>query len=147
MWHPLPSERSRGTVTHYHIEYSTLEQGEQSCLLRTQIDRNPSLQGNAACVYARVSTADSVFSVEVGGNVTQFTLRELEPNRVYRVRIAAGTGMGFGVPSDWVQHQTLARYNQGDHTICKIRLFPRVSRFLSFHVWWLPHRYITHSLK
>ncbi|CAG11076.1 unnamed protein product, partial [Tetraodon nigroviridis] len=79
-WHPLPSERSRGTVTHYRIEYSTLVQ-------------------------------DSVFSVEVRGNVTQFTLRELEPNQVYRVRISAATGIGFGVPSDWVQHQTLARYD------------------------------------
>ncbi|XP_029702398.1 immunoglobulin superfamily DCC subclass member 4 isoform X2 [Takifugu rubripes] len=86
MWHPLPSERSRGTVTHYRIEYSTMEQ-------------------------------DSVFSVEVGGNETQFTLSELEPNQLYRVRIAAGTGIGFGVPSDWVQHQTLARYDHSDHSI------------------------------
>ncbi|TNM90315.1 hypothetical protein fugu_002604, partial [Takifugu bimaculatus] len=87
MWHPLPSERSRGTVTHYRIEYSTMEQ------------------------------ADSVFSVEVGGNETQFTLSELEPNQLYRVRIAAGTGIGFGVPSDWVQHRTLARYDHSDHSI------------------------------
>lgn len=61
-----------------------------------------------------------MFSVEVGGNETQFTLSELEPNQLYRVRIAAGTGIGFGVPSDWVQHQTLARYDHSDHSICKI---------------------------
>lgn len=77
---------------------------------------------STVCVSACVSIADSVFSVEVGGNETQFTLSELEPNQVYRVRIAAGTGIGFGVPSDWVQHQTLARYDHSDHSICKIWL-------------------------
>uniref|UniRef100_A0A3B4ZKX6 Immunoglobulin superfamily DCC subclass member 4-like n=1 Tax=Stegastes partitus TaxID=144197 RepID=A0A3B4ZKX6_9TELE len=77
MWHPLSSQHSRGAVTRYRIEYSTLDQG-------------------------------AVFSVEVGGNETQFTLRELQPNQAYRLRIAAGTGIGFGVPSEWAQHQTLA---------------------------------------
>lgn len=72
-------------------------------------------------------TVDSVFSVEVRGNETQFTLRELEPNRVYRVRIAAGTGIGFGVPSDWVQHQTLDRYDDRNPSICKIYIY-----FLNF---------------
>lgn len=84
----------------------------------------PNFPRNTGRVSACVSTADSVFSVEVGGNETQFTLSELEPNQLYRVRIAAGTGIGFGVPSDWVQHQTLARYDHSDHSICKIwRLF------------------------
>ncbi|XP_059205752.1 immunoglobulin superfamily DCC subclass member 4 isoform X2 [Centropristis striata] len=87
MWHPLSSQHSRGAVTHYRIEYSTLDQ------------------------------VDSVFSVEVGGNETQFTLRELQPNQVYRLRIAAGTGIGFGVPSEWAQHQTLAHYNHSDHSM------------------------------
>ncbi|TKS69849.1 Immunoglobulin superfamily DCC subclass member 4 [Collichthys lucidus] len=84
MWHPLSSQHSRGAVTRYRIEYSTLDQ------------------------------VDSVFSVEVGGNETQFTLRELQPNQVYRLRIAAGTGVGFGVPSEWAQHQTLAHYNNSN---------------------------------
>ncbi|KAM9860850.1 immunoglobulin superfamily DCC subclass member 4 [Aulostomus maculatus] len=85
MWHPLSSQHSRGSVTRYRIEYSTLEK------------------------------ADTVFSVEVGGNETQFTLRELQPNQTYRLRIAAGTGVGFGVPSEWAQHQTLAHYNHSNH--------------------------------
>uniref|UniRef100_A0A3B4AAU1 Fibronectin type-III domain-containing protein n=1 Tax=Periophthalmus magnuspinnatus TaxID=409849 RepID=A0A3B4AAU1_9GOBI len=55
---------------------------------------------------------DNIYSVEVGGNETQFTLRELQPNQTYRLRIAAGTGIGFGVSSEWAQHQTLANYNQ-----------------------------------
>ncbi|XP_030578221.1 immunoglobulin superfamily DCC subclass member 4 [Archocentrus centrarchus] len=75
-WHPLSSEQSRGVVTQYRIEYSTLDQ------------------------------ADSVFSVEVGGNETQFTLRGLQPSQTYRLRIAAGTTVGIGVPSEWVQHKT-----------------------------------------
>jgi len=29
MWHPLSSQHSRGAVTRYRIEYSTLDQGEQ----------------------------------------------------------------------------------------------------------------------
>ncbi|XP_076612465.1 immunoglobulin superfamily DCC subclass member 4 [Chaetodon auriga] len=87
MWRPLSLQHSRGAVTRYRIEYSTLDQ------------------------------TDTVFSVEVGGNETQFTLRELQPNQVYRLRIAAGTGVGFGVPSEWAQHQTLAHYNHSDHNM------------------------------
>ncbi|KAM7423795.1 hypothetical protein PAMA_000248 [Pampus argenteus] len=87
MWHPLSSQHSRGAVTRYRIEYSTLDQ------------------------------VDTVFSVEVAGNETQFTLRELQPNQAYRLRIAAGTGVGFGVPSEWAQHQTLAHYNHSDHSM------------------------------
>ncbi|KAM9765062.1 immunoglobulin superfamily DCC subclass member 4 isoform 2-T2 [Menidia menidia] len=66
--------------------------------------------------YSRLDQ-DNVFSVEVKGNATQFTLRELQPNRVYRLRIAAGTSVGFGVFSEWVQHQTLAHYNHSDHSM------------------------------
>uniref|UniRef100_A0A3P9MQ39 Immunoglobulin superfamily, DCC subclass, member 4 n=1 Tax=Oryzias latipes TaxID=8090 RepID=A0A3P9MQ39_ORYLA len=87
MWHPLSSQHSRGAVTRYRIEYSTLNQ------------------------------ADTIFSVEVQGNQTQFTLRELQPNKVYRLRIAAGTGVGFGVPSEWAQYQTLAQYSHSNQSI------------------------------
>lgn len=73
---------------------------------------------------------DTVFSVEVGGNETQFTLRELQPNQAYQLRIAAGTGIGFGVPSEWAQHQTLAHYNHSDHSMGKAdcNLFWRLSQ-------------------
>ncbi|XP_077451049.1 immunoglobulin superfamily DCC subclass member 4 isoform X2 [Stigmatopora argus] len=87
MWHPLSSQHSRGTITSYRIEYCSLD------------------------------NADTVFSVEVAGNETQFTLRELQPNQAYKLRIAAGTEVGFGVPSEWAQHQTLAHYNQTSHRI------------------------------
>lgn len=66
-----------------------------------------------------VPTADSVYSVEVGGNETQFTLRELQANQAYRVRISAGTAAGFGVPSEWAQHKTLAHYNHSNQSIGK----------------------------
>lgn len=66
-----------------------------------------------------IPTVGNVFSVEVGGNETQFTLRELQPNQAYRLRIAAGTGIGFGVSSEWAQHQTLAHYNQSDSSMGK----------------------------
>nr|XP_057945147.1 immunoglobulin superfamily DCC subclass member 4 isoform X2 [Doryrhamphus excisus] len=85
MWHPLSSQHSRGAVTRYRIEYSSLDK------------------------------VDTIFSVVVAGNETQFTLRELQPNQAYRLRIAAGTRVGFGVPSEWAQHQTLAHYNHTNH--------------------------------
>lgn len=84
-----------------------------------QIDLHALYVGTELMCVSCVPTVDSVFSVEVGGNETQFTLRELQPNQAYRLRIAAGTGVGFGVPSEWAQHQTLAHYNHSDHSIGK----------------------------
>lgn len=46
------------------------------------------------------------------GNETQLTLNSLQPNKVYRVRISAGTGAGYGVPSQWMQHRTPGVHNQ-----------------------------------
>ncbi|XP_068178194.1 immunoglobulin superfamily DCC subclass member 4 [Antennarius striatus] len=110
MWHPLSSQHSRGAVTRYLIEYSILDQN------------------------------DSVFSVELGGNETQFTLRELQPNQMYRMRIAAGTVVGFGTPSEWAQHQTLAHYNHSDHSMVifapnELKVRARVS---TLNVTWHP---------
>uniref|UniRef100_A0A3Q1H4I1 Immunoglobulin superfamily, DCC subclass, member 4 n=1 Tax=Anabas testudineus TaxID=64144 RepID=A0A3Q1H4I1_ANATE len=107
MWHPLSSQHSRGAVTRYRIEYSSLDQ------------------------------VDTVFSVEVGGNETQFTLRELQPNQAYRLRIAAGTGIGFGVPSEWAQHQTLAHFNHSDMIFAPTELKVRV-RVSTLNVTWHP---------
>lgn len=55
---------------------------------------------------------DQVFSTEVPGNETQLTLNSLQPNKVYRVRISAGTGAGYGLPSQWMQHRTPGVHNQ-----------------------------------
>ncbi|XP_032336821.1 immunoglobulin superfamily DCC subclass member 4 isoform X3 [Camelus ferus] len=55
---------------------------------------------------------DQIFSTEVPGNETQFTLNSLQPNKVYRVRISAGTGAGYGAPSQWMQHRTPSMHNQ-----------------------------------
>ncbi|XP_061557654.1 immunoglobulin superfamily DCC subclass member 4 [Phycodurus eques] len=110
MWHPLSSQHSRGAVTSYRIEYSSRDD------------------------------ADTVYSVEVAGNETQFTLRELQPNQAYRLRIAAGTGVGFGVPSEWAQHQTLAHYNHTSHRMVmfaptELKVRTRVS---TLNVTWQP---------
>lgn len=51
-------------------------------------------------------------SIEVGGNETQITLYSLHPNKVYKVRIAASTSVGYGAPSEWTQHRTPDRDNQ-----------------------------------
>ncbi|XP_070233395.1 immunoglobulin superfamily DCC subclass member 4 isoform X4 [Bos mutus] len=55
---------------------------------------------------------DQIFSTEVPGNETQFTLNSLQPSKVYRVRISAGTGAGYGAPSQWMQHRTPSVHNQ-----------------------------------
>ncbi|XP_029577553.1 immunoglobulin superfamily DCC subclass member 4 isoform X1 [Salmo trutta] len=107
MWLPLSSQHSRGAVTRYRIDYSTLEQ------------------------------VDNVFSVEVGGNETQLTLRELQPNQAYRLRMAAGTGAGFGVPSEWAQHHTPAHFNHSMVIFAPTELKVR-AKMNSLHVTWQP---------
>uniref|UniRef100_A0A8C6KTB9 Immunoglobulin superfamily DCC subclass member 4 n=1 Tax=Nothobranchius furzeri TaxID=105023 RepID=A0A8C6KTB9_NOTFU len=81
--------------------------------------------------------AGAVVSVEVRGNETSFTLRGLQPNQMYRLRIAAGTGVGFGIPSEWVQHQTLARYNDSDLIFAPTELKVR-PRENMINVTWQP---------
>ncbi|KAJ7986002.1 hypothetical protein DPEC_G00346310 [Dallia pectoralis] len=107
MWLPLSSQHSRGAVTRYRIDYCTLEQ------------------------------VDRLFSVEVGGNETQLTLRELQPNQAYRLRMAAGTGAGFGVPSDWAQHHTPASFNHSMVIFAPTELKVR-AKMNSLHVTWQP---------
>ncbi|XP_036073605.1 immunoglobulin superfamily DCC subclass member 4 isoform X5 [Rousettus aegyptiacus] len=81
-WLPLPPSLSNGQVVKYKIEYGL---GKE---------------------------ADQIFSTEVSGNETQLTLNSLLPNKVYRVRILAGTGAGYGAPSQWMQHRTPSIHNQ-----------------------------------
>ncbi|XP_052006458.1 immunoglobulin superfamily DCC subclass member 4 isoform X1 [Xyrauchen texanus] len=49
---------------------------------------------------------DYIYSVEVDGNETQVTLRDLKPNQTYQLRIAAGTRAGFSQHSEWASHHT-----------------------------------------
>uniref|UniRef100_A0A673JUX6 Immunoglobulin superfamily DCC subclass member 4-like n=1 Tax=Sinocyclocheilus rhinocerous TaxID=307959 RepID=A0A673JUX6_9TELE len=76
MWLPLSSQLSRGAITRYRIDYRALEQ------------------------------VDHIYSVEVGGNETQVTLRDLKPNQTYQLQIAAGTRAGFSQSSEWASHHT-----------------------------------------
>uniref|UniRef100_A0A8K9WWH5 Immunoglobulin superfamily DCC subclass member 4 n=1 Tax=Oncorhynchus mykiss TaxID=8022 RepID=A0A8K9WWH5_ONCMY len=107
MWLPLSSQHSRGAVTRYRIDYSTLEQ------------------------------VDNMFSVEVAGNETQLTLRELQPNQAYRLRMAAGTAAGFGVPSEWAQHHTPTHFNHSMVIFAPTELKVR-AKMNSLHVTWQP---------
>eukprot|EP00062_Callorhinchus_milii_P002214 gi/632938185/ref/XP_007904068.1/ PREDICTED: immunoglobulin superfamily DCC subclass member 4 [Callorhinchus milii] len=50
--------------------------------------------------------ADQVYSIEVAGNETQVTLPPVQSKKIYKVRITAGTTVGYGVPSEWTQHLT-----------------------------------------
>ncbi|XP_069481213.1 immunoglobulin superfamily DCC subclass member 4 isoform X2 [Ambystoma mexicanum] len=81
-WRPLDPELSNGKIIKYQIDYCTVKE------------------------------ADPVSSVEVAWNETRVTLNSLHPNRVYNVRIAAGTIAGYGVPSEWMQHRTPEKGNK-----------------------------------
>ncbi|XP_038847697.1 immunoglobulin superfamily DCC subclass member 4 isoform X4 [Salvelinus namaycush] len=132
MWLPLSSQHSRGAVTRYRIDYSTLEQGEHIAIYWHGGHSTTLL----SCVIITLSV-DNVFSVEVGGNETQLTLRELQPNQAYRLRMAAGTGAGFGVPSEWSQHHTPAHFNHSMVIFAPTELKVR-AKMNSLHVTWQP---------
>ncbi|XP_029808117.1 immunoglobulin superfamily DCC subclass member 4-like [Suricata suricatta] len=106
-WLPLPPSLSNGQVVKYKIEYGL---GKE---------------------------ADQVFSTEVPGNETQFTLSSLQPNKVYRVRISAGTGAGYGTPSQWMQHRTPNMHNQSHVPFAPAELKVR-ARMESLVVSWQP---------
>ncbi|ELW62396.1 Immunoglobulin superfamily DCC subclass member 4 [Tupaia chinensis] len=91
-WLPLPPSLSNGQVLKYKIEHGL---GKE---------------------------ADQTFSTEVPGNETQLTLNSLQPNKVYRVRISAGTGAGYGAPSQWVQHRTPSTHNQSHELKVRARM-------------------------
>ncbi|KAL7980184.1 hypothetical protein Chor_001452 [Crotalus horridus] len=55
---------------------------------------------------------DLISSTELSGNETQLVLHGLQPNKVYKVRIAASTSVGYGAPSEWTPHRTPNRDNQ-----------------------------------
>ncbi|OWK09667.1 hypothetical protein Celaphus_00006606 [Cervus elaphus hippelaphus] len=78
-----------------------------------------------------------IFSTEVPGNETQFTLNSLQPNKVYRVRISAGTGAGYGAPSPWMQHRTPSVHNQSHVPFAPTELKVR-ARMESLVVSWQP---------
>ncbi|XP_038669258.1 immunoglobulin superfamily DCC subclass member 4 isoform X2 [Scyliorhinus canicula] len=47
---------------------------------------------------------DRIYSIEVDGNETQVTLPTVQSKKIYKVRIAASTSVGYGAPSEWTQH-------------------------------------------
>ncbi|XP_059570531.1 immunoglobulin superfamily DCC subclass member 4 isoform X1 [Alligator mississippiensis] len=106
-WLPLPPELSNGRITKYKIDYCTLKE------------------------------ADQISSIEVGANETQITLYSLHPNKVYKVRIAASTSMGYGAPSEWTQHRTPDRDNQTHVPFAPTELKVR-ARMESLLIMWQP---------
>ncbi|XP_048419082.2 immunoglobulin superfamily DCC subclass member 4 [Stegostoma tigrinum] len=47
---------------------------------------------------------DQIYSIEVDGNETQVILPIVQSKKMYKVRIAASTTVGYGAPSEWTQH-------------------------------------------
>ncbi|XP_004687571.2 PREDICTED: immunoglobulin superfamily DCC subclass member 4 [Condylura cristata] len=80
---------------------------------------------------------DQIFFTEVPGNETQLTLNSLQPSKVYRVRISAGTGAGYGAPSQWVQHRTPSVHNQSHVPFAPAEL-KVLARMESLVVSWQP---------
>ncbi|XP_077905578.1 immunoglobulin superfamily DCC subclass member 4 [Ictidomys tridecemlineatus] len=80
---------------------------------------------------------DQIFSTEVPGNETQLMLNSLQPNKLYRVRVSAGTGAGYGAPSPWMQHRTPSVHNQSHVPFAPAELKVR-ARMESLVVSWQP---------
>ncbi|XP_058012542.1 immunoglobulin superfamily DCC subclass member 4 isoform X3 [Ahaetulla prasina] len=76
----------------------------------------PSELSNGKIVKYKIEYAslkeDLISSMELSGNETQHVLYGLQPNKIYKVRIAASTSAGYGAPSEWTQHRTPDRDNQ-----------------------------------
>ncbi|XP_018602277.2 immunoglobulin superfamily DCC subclass member 4-like [Scleropages formosus] len=108
MWLPLSRQESRGTVTRYRIEYTTLDQ------------------------------ADQVSSVEVAGNETQVTIRGLLPNRLYQLRGMAETRAGFGTPSEWTLHCTPEHLNHSEVIFAPTELKVRSQKHSLYVMWQPP---------
>ncbi|XP_078540203.1 immunoglobulin superfamily DCC subclass member 4 [Lissotriton helveticus] len=106
-WLPLQPEVSNGEIIKYQIDYCTAKE------------------------------VDKVYSVEVNGNETEVTLDSLHPNRAYKVRIAAGTIAGYGVPSEWMQHRTPEKFNKTHVPFAPTELKVR-ARLDSLLLSWLP---------
>ncbi|KAL2300710.1 hypothetical protein Nmel_013597 [Mimus melanotis] len=139
-WLPPPPELSNGKITKYKIDYCTLKEADQvtsievggnetqitlyslhpNKVYKVRIAASTSVGYGAPSEWTQHRTpdrdnqthADQVTSIEVGGNETQITLYSLHPNKVYKVRIAASTSVGYGAPSEWTQHRTPDRDNQ-----------------------------------
>ncbi|XP_053451374.1 immunoglobulin superfamily DCC subclass member 4 isoform X3 [Nycticebus coucang] len=100
----------------------------------------PSLSNGQVVKYKieySLGKEDQIFSTEVPGNETQLTLNLLQPNKVYRVRISAGTGAGFGAPSQWMQHRTPSVHNQSHVPFAPTELKVQ-ARMESLVVSWQP---------
>ncbi|XP_026528825.1 immunoglobulin superfamily DCC subclass member 4 [Notechis scutatus] len=76
----------------------------------------PSELSNGKIIKYKIEYAslkeDLISSTELSGNETQLVLYGLQPNKIYKVRIAASTSVGYGAPSEWTQHRTPDRDNQ-----------------------------------
>ncbi|XP_028678541.1 immunoglobulin superfamily DCC subclass member 4 [Erpetoichthys calabaricus] len=81
---------------------------------------------------------DHMYSIEVAGNETQVTLRELKPNQMYKVRIAAGTSIGFGEPSEWMRHSTPAWEDGATGFLFAPSELKVKAKIDSLHVMWQP---------
>ncbi|XP_039325338.2 immunoglobulin superfamily DCC subclass member 4 isoform X2 [Saimiri boliviensis] len=79
---------------------------------------------------------DQIFSTEVPGNETQLTLNSLQPNKVYRVRISAGTAAGFGAASQWLQHRTPNMPIQRGPPLPPAHVHAESNSSTSIWLWW-----------
>ncbi|XP_030045639.1 immunoglobulin superfamily DCC subclass member 4 [Microcaecilia unicolor] len=107
LWVPLASELSNGKIIKYKVEYCPLQEAGQ------------------------------ISTVELPANQTQVMLRSLQAHQEYKVRIAAGTAVGYGTPSEWTQHRTPNRKNQTHVPLAPTDLKVK-ARMESLLVMWQP---------
>uniref|UniRef100_A0A670ZIE0 Immunoglobulin superfamily DCC subclass member 4 n=1 Tax=Pseudonaja textilis TaxID=8673 RepID=A0A670ZIE0_PSETE len=101
----------------------------------------PSELSNGKIIKYKIEYAslkeDLISSTELSGNETQLVLYGLQPNKIYKVRIAASTSVGYGAPSEWTQHRTPDRDNQTHVPFAPAELMVQ-SKMDSLLVSWQP---------
>lgn len=61
---------------------------------------------SAYCLSYRTGDENTISQVELPGEKTQHLLKNLQPDTLYLLRIAAATSVGLGEQSAWTSHRT-----------------------------------------
>lgn len=69
----------------------------------------------------RTAVDDTVISVELPNNSTEYLLEGLRPDTIYLLRMAAATRVGWCEPSAWSSHRTPKISNQKGKRLLEIQ--------------------------
>ncbi|KAK2917728.1 hypothetical protein Q8A73_004474 [Channa argus] len=113
---PMGASRMSDQVSQHTLEDVPLRTSELSLTSHSSTDIQVSWQPLPAKVSRgqlsayrlsyRTATDNTVISVELPQNSTEYLLRGLQPDTIYLLRMAAATRVGWCEPSAWTSHRT-----------------------------------------